>query len=655
MNKFNMFRITAVSPDIELLDIDKNTDKIIERIKLEEEKSSDLVLFPERTICGATVGDIIAQREVQDKILMNISKIVDATKKMNIAVVLGSVIELNSQLYNCSFFIQKGKIKGIVPKIQVQNTQDRMFVSGIKFLKNPRSIKFLGEDVPFGYFVFEDKSGKVKLGMEVGSDIYSNLPVSFLMAQNGADIILNPWAEEDTIINSMKRKQVVQAVSGKSKCGYVVATAGTGESVTDGVFCPQHIFAEVGAPIKEDSDLKQGEKVTVCDLDLDVIKLNKKEAEKVDVISELALDVFNIGKIDFELSEKYDDEILRVYDKTPLQPKGPFGFAMCKRAFEIQSMSLARRIETINAGKCVVGISGGLDSTLAILVGIQAMKILGRSANDVLAITMQGFGTTGKTYDNACRLMETLGAEIREIPIKKAVEQHFQDIGHNPEIKNTTYENAQARERTQILMDIANEEKGLVLGTGDLSESALGWCTFNGDHMAMYGVNNGVSKTFIKSIITWFINEKLTVKEDDEFSLDNVKLQNVLQEILDTPISPELLPPDENGDIKQKTEETIGPYEIHDFFLYHILRQNMSPKKLLKVAIQTYKDEFPKEEIKRWLIIFYKRFFGQQFKRNCSTEGAKIGSISLSPRGAFSMPSDLVINSWIEDIEKSEV
>ncbi|HML36819.1 MAG TPA: NAD(+) synthase, partial [Bacillota bacterium] len=532
----------------------------------------------------------------------------------------------------------------------------RWFASGIRISESVNSVRLFGYDVPFGHLMFTDDENELKLGIEVCEDLWVPITPGSFLALNGAHIILNPSSSNETVAKSDYRRGLVSMDSAKNICGYVYASAGVHESTTDLVFGGHNLIAENGNILTESPLFERKSTITYGDLDYDRIKFERTYGQNFEESTSAYCKRTEITKValsPIRLLDTDKDDLIRKYSKNPFIPADPATVNQrCREIFSIQAAGLAKRMEHTHSKKAVVGISGGLDSTLALLVCAETFKLIGKDPRDIIAVTMPGFGTTGKTYNNAQTIMNLLGADVREIPIREAVLQHFSDIGHDPNQHDVTYENSQARERTQILMDVANKEGGLVVGTGDLSEVALGWSTYNGDHMSMYGVNASVPKTLVRFVIKWVMDHRLSgPSEEKGFSSDNDLLRETLQDIMDTPISPELLPPDPNGEIAQKTEDTVGPYILHDFFMFYTIRFGMSPKKLLYIAKNTFADEYSEEFIWKWLSVFYRRFFSQQFKRSCIPDGPKVGSVSLSPRGDWRMPSDADSSEWLKELE----
>ncbi len=660
MIDLGLMRVTAASPKMKVANVEYNVQEIISCIeKAYAEEKSGLIVFPELCITGYTCGDLFYQPHLYKSNLEGLMKIVKATKEMNIVVVVGFYLKILGNFYNCAALIQKGGIKGVVPKTFLPNYKEfyegRWFASGADLVGKVDTVNVCGVEIPFGNLVFRDEQAGVGIGIEICEDLWTPLNPSAYLALNGADIIVNPSASNETVEKNKYRKNIVIAQTGKTECGYVYTSCGVWESTTDLVYSGDTMIAESGVLLAEGKRFSRESVLLSADIDYQKIQFARSQGQTFINSAKAYGEQYTFENVALSpMPLVYDGmEIKRYYRKNPFLPESAESLEEdCAEIFSIQTSGLAKRIEHSRAEKCVIGISGGLDSTLALLVAARTMVMLDRPATDIVAVTMPGFGTTGKTYNNALTLMKLLGAEVREIPIGESVLKHFEDIGHDKEIKDLTYENSQARERTQILMDISNQVRGLVVGTGDLSELALGWCTYNGDHMSMYGVNSGIPKTQVQFVVKWVMEHLLEGTEEVvNFSTDNKELKRVLQDILDTPISPELLPPDESGNIAQKTEDSVGPYVLHDFFIYRTVKEGMPPRKLLYIACQVFKDEYDREFIKKWLKIFYQRFFSQQFKRSCIPDGPKVGAISLSPRGDWRMPSDADGAIWLKELE----
>jgi len=660
MNKIGLVRAAAVTPVIRVANPEFNTDEIIKCAKEADKNGAGIILFPELCITAYTCGDLFYQEFLYNKSMEGLKKITDATDQLSAIVVVGFYMRLDNNLFNCAALIQGGKIRGIVPKMFLPNYKEfyeaRWFASGIRISEKVKSVRLFGYDIPFGHLIFEDEENDFKLGIEVCEDLWVPITPGSNLALNGAQIILNPSASNETVAKSEYRKNLVGLESARNICGYVYTSSGVHESTTDLVFGGHKIIAENGINLAESPLFERESSILYGDIDYERIKFERSYSQNFEGFTAAFSSRIDYTKVNLSPIRVLDinkDTLKRSYQKNPFVPSDPATVDQrCKEIFSIQSAGLAKRMEHTHSGKAVVGISGGLDSTLALLVCAETFKLIGKDPKDIIAVTMPGFGTTGKTYNNAQTIMKLLGADLREIPIREAVTQHFNDIKHDISLHDVTFENSQARERTQILMDIANKEGGLVVGTGDLSEVALGWSTYNGDHMSMYGVNTSVPKTLVRFVIRWVMEHRLSgPNEEKGFSQDNELLRQTLQNIMDTPISPELLPPDAAGEIAQKTEDTVGPYILHDFFMYYTIRFGMSPKKLLYIAKTTFADEYTEEFIKKWLTVFYRRFFSQQFKRSCIPDGPKVGSVSLSPRGDWRMPSDADSSEWLKELE----
>ena len=645
MSNLGFIRVAAVTPKLKPANTEYNTKQIIECLGVASGYEPGIVIFPELCITGATCGDLFNQDFLSEKSLEGLKQILAASKNYSFAIVLGLHVTFDTERVNCAAFIQNGEIKGLVPKMFIPSEQSRQFISGSSITSTPN------DKIPFGNLLFKDQVSGVTIGIEIADDALLPVAPSSVLSLNGANIILNPSAGSHQVGKATRLRESGKHSSFKNICGYVIASAGVHESTTDAVCSGHNIIAENGKIISESTLFNRESIMLYGDIDFSLLrneKLQSQHAIKATTDFANLPEVTTISIDPLPLFDKNKHALMRTYAKNPFVPSSPLLLAeRCEEIFKIQCAGLAKRIEHTNAAKSVIGVSGGLDSTLALLVCAATHKMLGRSTQDILALTMPGFGTTNETHQTAFKLMRLLGVEIREIPIHAAVMQHFNDIGHNPNVYDVTYENSQARERTQILMDVANKENGIVIGTGDLSEAALGWCTFNGDHMSMYNVNAGVPKTLVRHLIRWIIDYKLNGPNGDvTFSIDNPELSYALEDVLNTPISPELLPPDANGGITQKTEDAVGPYVLNDLFIYYTLRHGFSPEKLLYIASQAFKDEYSPDTIKHWLSVFYKRFFDQQFKRNCMPDGPKIGSVSFASDGIFKMPSDIDGSLW---------
>lgn len=630
-------RVGAVVPKLKVADAEINCNEIIKQIEVASNNKVQIVVFPELCITGYTCQDLFEQDILLEKSEKSLNKILEYTKNLDIVCIIGMPIKSENQLFNTAVVIQKGRILGIVPKTFIPNYSEfyekRWFASSKN--ANKKEIEILGQKVPFGIdLLFKDKTNnEICFGIEICEDIWAVEPPSNKLALLGANVIFNLSASNEVIGKKEYRRELVKMQSAKTISGYVYCSSGVNESTSDLVFSGESMIFENGSCLANNERFDFESNMIFTEIDTKRLSNDRRKNTS-----------FMGNPVDLEYREikiNIPDDIenlTRKYSKTPFVPEDKKKISeICEEILNIQSYGLAKRLLHTNINKTVIGISGGLDSTLAFLVIIKAYEILNLPKENIIAITMPGFGTTSRTHNNSMNLINEYGATFREINITKSSLQHFEDIGHDKNIKDVTYENAQARERTKILMDIANKENGLVVGTGDLSELALGWCTYNGDHMSMYAVNASIPKTLVKYIIKWVADNS---KEE---------CKNIINDILDTPISPELLPPDEKGNIEQKTEEKVGPYILHDFFLYHFLRYGAEPKKIYTLACKTFKQDFKEEEIKHWLQAFIKRFFTQQFKRNCMPDGPKVGTISLSPRGDLRMPSDASYNNWLNN------
>jgi len=645
MSNLGFIRLAAATPKLKPANTEYNTEQILECLVAAEKAGCAIVVFPELCITGSTCGDLFYQGFLYKKSLEGLQQILDTSKKASSAIVLGLYVEIGCHRVNCAAFIQNGEIKGVVPKMFIGGAQSRWFVPGNGLCGKIKSANLMGVEVPFGNLLFKDSHSDAVVGIEISEDANHTVTPGAMLALNGANILLNPAACYHTAGKESRLKEHLLHESRKNRCGYIYASAGVHESTTDTVHSGQNMIAENGKLLSQSSLFNRDLTVLFGDIDVEMIRNERMRTQSFREVAAFYAGIPGITTVNIEPLRSFDAQkqtLLRTYAKNPFAPDSPLALAeRCAEIFEMQCAGLAKRLEHTQSSKSVIGISGGLDSTLALLVCAATYKLLGKSTSDILTLTLPGFGTTDQTHHNAVEIMRLLGTEVREIPTRDSVTQHFKDIGHNINRHNVTYENAQARERTQILMDVANQENGIVIGTGDLSESALGWCTFNGDHMSMYNVNAGVPKTLARHIIRWIIDYKLNGPIGDQsFSLDNAELSYALEDILNTPISPELLPPDDSGTLIQKTEDAVGPYILHDFFLYYTVRHGFSPEKLLYLAKLAFAEDYSAEVIEKWFSVFHKRFFSQQFKRNCMPDGPKIGSVCLSPRGSLTMPSD---------------
>ena len=640
-----LVRVGAAVPSLALGNVKENMKRHLAMMREAKEKHVSIVTFPELSLTGYTCGDLFFQRRLLDDVTDALLALKDEMPEGILAVV-GAPLEIEGALYNCAVVLHKGEIISAVPKTFLPNNgefyEKRWFQSGDARRDASVAIPKLKTDV-CRQAIFETEDG-VHFGSELCEDLWAPLPPSTMLSVEGAEIILNLSASNELLSKREYRQQLISQQSARCQCGYVYVSAGMGESSSDLVFSGHSVIASCGTVIRESEGYLADNYLMTADIDIDRIRADRMKQSS---FADCAAQVRAMWKQEPNILRTMENALLpddavpdyRV-SKHPFIPSDKASRQLrCAQILAMQATALARRL-SVTGGKVVVGISGGLDSTLALLAACKAVDMLHLPRTNILGITMPCFGTTDRTYHNALDLMTSLGVSQREIPIHNAVRQHFADIGHDESDHSVTYENCQARERTQVLMDVANKIGAIVLGTGDLSEIALGWCTYNADHMSMYGVNSGVPKTLVR----WVIQ---TAAENEAFSSS----RECLQSILDTPISPELLPPDEKGNILQQTEDVVGPYALHDFFLYYAIRFGYPPKKVFDLCCIAFKDDFSCETILKWLKNFYRRFWTQQFKRNCMPDGVKIGSIALSPRGDWRMPSDAQYKAWMDECD----
>ncbi|MBQ4917107.1 MAG: NAD(+) synthase [Muribaculaceae bacterium] len=636
--ELSFLRVAAIVPQVNVADCELNVKNIVACAHKACESGAKVLLYPELCVTAYTCGDLFSQSVVQRKAVGSLCEIKNATSALDCVLVVGAPLKVGVALYDCAVVMSKGEFIGVVPRTYITANDKKWFVSGTN---NVNGLVKIGEDeVAFGtdlLFVQDD----VKIGIEIGSDMMAPVAPSVNAALNGANVILNLSATNEELGMQKSIRDKVKALSSQYAAGYVYASCGYGESTTDLVYGGKAIIAENGKVIAENTPFSGGDDIVIADIDVELIDVERSNNSVfVDFASEYGQRYAEVAIEGLELKNENSDGIKRYVEKSPYLPKDEDKNELCAEAVEIQVMGLMRRLQFTGIKSVVIGVSGGLDSTLALLVCHKAFTRLGYDYKDIVGITMPGFGTSGRTYNNALNLMSELGISQKEISIKDSVLQHFEDIGHDVNEKDVTYENSQARERTQILMDYSNRCNGLVLGTGDLSELALGWATYNGDHMSMYGVNAGIPKTLVQELVRWFA-----------YNSGNEKVESILLDIVDTPISPELTPADEQGNIKQKTEDLVGPYELHDFFIFNVMKYGFSPKKVYGLAKVAFAGEYDDETIKKWLRTFYRRFFTQQFKRSCLPDGPKVVSVSLSPRGSWVMPSDASVKMWLAECD----
>lgn len=654
--KDGFIKVAACTPEIQVADVDFNVDKIISQLEKCREESVKVAVFPELCITGYTCQDLFFQNALLDKAMDGVVKIAKTTADSDMLVAVGVPVRANGKLYNCAAVIQDGEVRAFVPKTHLPNYNEfyeaRHFApyrgecaaidlreyGQLEFIPPMEQTVFVCEEIP-----------ELVVGFELCEDLWVADPVSNYLAKAGATLICNLSASDEVIGKDSYRRQLVSNQSARLVAGYIYCSAGDGESTQDMVFSGHNIIAENGSILAESRLFENG--ITISEIDFKKLAFERRkistypESNSVwDQLNEIYkpyfLDVLPVDYITFDMC---DTKLTRKFSKTPFIPANQAERnERCHLILQMQSHGLMKRIAHTHSKTVVIGISGGLDSTLALLVCVMAMDLLKRPHTDIVAVTMPCFGTTKRTRSNAEILCDALGVTFREVDISNAVLQHFEDIGHDYNDHSVVFENGQARERTKVLMNIANQVSGMVVGTGDLSELALGWATYNGDHMSMYGVNASIPKTLVRHIVQYY---------GDTCTSDT--LRDVLYDILDTPVSPELLPTDESGtEMTQKTEDLVGPYELHDFFLYYGIRWGFEPSKVKRLAKYAFEGDYPDEVIDKWLKTFYRRFFSQQFKRSCLPDGAKIGSVTLSPRGDWRMPSDAVAKLWLEDIDK---
>lgn len=631
--KDGFIKCGCASIDVSVGDCEKNAKTIVEEIIKADKLCIKLLALPELCVCGYTCGDLLLHDTLLDGVEKAIEYVLKNTSKTDVVTVIGAPLRNGGKLFNCAVVIYKGEILGVVPKENIPNYGEfyeaRYFVGGCDtdFIE----IEVAGRTAPFGQAVFVNESLKeYAFGVEICEDMWVADSPSIALTENGANIIVNISASDEVIGKAEYRKTLVTAHSGKLNCGYIYASAGEGESTTDMVFAGHNLIAESGNILEESALFENS--LIYTDIDVKRIAYEKRRVNTFKAAEDM-------GYVYFE-QDLSQNKLTRKFSPTPFVPSDEEKRNdRCELILKMQAMGLKKRLAHTNSKRIVVGLSGGLDSALALLVMVKAVDSLDMDRKSILAVTMPCFGTTSRTKSNAEILANGLGVDFKSVNISKSVERHFEDIGQSKETLDVTFENAQARERTQVLMDIANKEGGLVVGTGDLSELALGWATYNGDHMSMYGVNGSIPKTLVRYLVKYYAD---TCDSDDA--------RKALLDILDTPVSPELLP-SKNEEISQQTESIVGPYELHDFFLYYIIRWGYSPKKVYRIARNTFAGKYDKETLLKWLKNFYKRFFAQQFKRSCLPDGPKVGSVTLSPRGDWRMPSDASARLWLKELE----
>ena len=638
---YGFVKVAAAVPRVKIADCNFNAKQLESLIAVADGKGVQIITFPEMCITAYTCGDLFGQQLLLEEAEMALMQILNNTRQLDIISILGMPVIVNSTVINAAVVIQKGKVLGVVPKTYLPNYKEfyeqRWFTSALQIAET--SVRLCGQIIPMGTNLLFETSDTI-FGIEICEDLWSTIPPSSTLALQGAEIIFNLSADNEGIGKNSYLRSLISQQSARCISGYVFSSCGFGESTTDVVFAGNGLIYENGNQLAHNDRFSFEEQLVISEIDVEHLRAERR------INTTFAASKGNIPadkkpvRIATEFVNSKELNLTRTFERHPFVPQGAALNERCEEVFSIQVAGLAQRLVHTGAKTAVIGISGGLDSTLALLVCVKTFDKLGLSRKNIIGVTMPGFGTTNRTYHNAISLMNSLGITVREISIKEACIQHFKDINHDINVHDVTYENAQARERTQILMDIANQTGGMVIGTGDLSELALGWATYNGDHMSMYGVNGSIPKTLVKYLVKW-----VAENEVDETSCIT------LLDIVDTPISPELIPADENGDIKQKTEDLVGPYELHDFFLYYFMRFGFRPSKIFMLASLAFKEVYDEETIKKWLLIFFRRFFNQQFKRSCLPDGPKVGSAAVSPRGDLRMPSDACSRLWLEELE----
>ncbi len=635
--KDGFIKIACATPDVKVADCEFNADRMIELAKEAHSRGAKIVCFPELSVTGYTCGDLFLQTALLRASNKALTRIAEETKELDMLLIVGAPVTYCGKLYNCGVVIEKGALLGAVPKENIPNYSEfyeaRYFAAGpvehCPVCLEDETSTFIGNDM---LFVCAEMP-EFRFGIEICEDLWVGDTPSVKLAQSGASLIFNLSCSDEVIGKADYRRTIIKAKSGSLACGYAYCDAGIGESTQDMVFSGHNIIAENGSILAQSEKFSKG--LTIADVDIQRLAHERRR--------------MNTFRCEDRLQECYfslkltENELDRHFSPTPFVPEDKQALdSRCEEILTMQAVGLASRLKHIGCKTAVLGLSGGLDSTLALIVTAHAFDMLGLDRNGIQTITMPCFGTTDRTYTNACKLAKAYGSTLTEINIRKSVTQHFEDIGQDPELHDVTYENSQARERTQILMDKANQLNGIVVGTGDLSELALGWATYNGDHMSMYAVNASIPKTLVR----WLVSYEAQVSQGE--------LRGVLLDVLDTPVSPELLPPEKDGTIAQKTEDLVGPYELHDFFLYYMVRLGFSPAKIFRLACRAFEGKYDKLTVMKWLKKFCWRFFSQQFKRSCLPDGPKVGTVTLSPRGDWRMPSDASSRVWISQLEEIE-
>ncbi len=646
---YGYFRVAAAVPRVNVADVRANVNSIVEQLELASHRGAQLVVLPEMCVTGYTCGDLLGNELLLDEAERALAIVQKAVKTCGLMAVVGAPVRCQGHLFNCAVVMHDDRM-WVVPKTYIPNYKEfyekRWFASAL-VARGIKSVTVNGREVPFGTDMIFD-AGRVRIAVEVCEDLWVPIPPSSLAAINGANVVVNISASNEVVGKHGYLVDMIKHQSNHSILGYVYASAGYGESTTDLVFAGNAIIAENGTLLKQGERFLAEPQMQVADIDIEAIENERRvNGSFGDSLLQFARSYQHVP-IELERHVDYEHANLeRAVRKLPFVPEDDNRLSSrCEEIVNIQTEGLMRRLSFTHTEKLVLGISGGLDSTLALMVACRAFDRLGLSRRGIIGITMPGMGTSDRTHSNALQLMEQLGVTVREISIAAAVSQHFKNIGHDPDVHDVTYENSQARERTQILMDVANQCGGMVLGTGDLSELALGWATYNGDHMSMYNVNGSIPKTLARHLIKWFASSGVPSTPS------GITIHETLLDVLHTPISPELTPTDSAGNIKQVTEDIIGPYELHDFFLYNMLRHGYGPRKIYLLACHVFEGEYTRAIIKHWLTTFCRRFFAQQFKRSCLPDGPKVGNVSLSPRGDWRMPSDASSALWLAECEQ---
>ncbi|MDD3801225.1 MAG: NAD(+) synthase [Desulfuromonas thiophila] len=635
-------RLAVATPCLALADVGRNQAVIAELMRQAVQRGAELLLLPELCLTGYSCGDLFFQQALLDRAEQALLALARLTAELPLALVVGVPLRQHGRLFNCAAFVSGGRVRGLVPKTYLPNTQEfyeQRWFSRASAATEPL-LQLADEVVPFGTdLLFQhQRLPACCVAIEICEDGWVASPLSGPQALAGATLLCNPSASPEVLGKADYRRQLVQSQSARCLAVYAYASAGPGESSTDLVFSGHSLVAENGHLLAESERFSFDSQLLCVDVDVELLQQERQRNNSFAAGATAA----SWRRIPFDVASSPQNALLRVLPAEPFVPAhATERQSRCAEIFALQSTALMRRLRHLGSRQVVIGLSGGLDSTLALLVTLQAFDRLGLPRSGIVGLTLPGFGTSSRTRNNAWRLMELLGVTAREIFIDAAVRQHFADIGHDEALQDITYENAQARERTQILMDVANQVSGIVIGTGDLSELALGWCTYNADHMSMYAVNCGVPKTLVRYLVAWCAEQ-----------LFSGEARTVLQDICATPVSPELLPPAADGSIRQKTEDQVGPYVLHDFFLFYLLRYQFAPRKIYALACGAFAGRYDQDEILHWLRVFYRRFFSQQFKRSCLPDGPKIGTVALSPRGDWRMPSDAAVALWLEDLER---